>query len=61
MAHRCTGCGDSLDADDVRYERRDGSDAVERFCSLNCLTGTTDHDESAVRERLFEQELESTV
>ncbi|MFD1646004.1 hypothetical protein [Haloarchaeobius litoreus] len=61
MAHSCAGCGDTLDADQVRYERRDGSTDVDRFCSLNCLTGTTDYGESAVRQRLFEQEPESTV
>jgi hypothetical protein len=61
MAHSCAGCGDTLDGDQVRYERRGESTDVDRFCSLNCLTGTTDHDESAVRERLFEQGLESTV
>lgn len=61
MAHVCSGCGDALDADQVRYERRDESNDVERFCSLNCLVGSTEYDESAVRERLFGDGAESTV
>lgn len=61
MPHVCSGCGDALDSDQVRYERRDESNDVDRFCSLNCLTGTAVYDESAVRERLFERDLESTV
>ncbi|MFC4407638.1 hypothetical protein [Haloarchaeobius iranensis] len=53
--------GARRDGDQVRDERRHEPTHADRFRSPNCLTGTTNHDESAVRERLFEQGLESAV
>lgn len=54
MPVACATCGDVLDPDAVRYERHAESGVVDRFCSLNCLAGATDYDESAVHDRLFE-------
>ncbi|WP_435364086.1 hypothetical protein [Haloarchaeobius sp. DYHT-AS-18] len=52
--HHCTNCGDDIETADVRYERRaPDTDAIERFCSVGCLTGVDDLDEAVARDRLF--------
>jgi hypothetical protein len=54
MPTECDRCGRGIGDDDVRYARRTPQGTDERFCSLNCLTDSSAHDEGAVRDRLFD-------
>lgn len=55
MTPQCTRCGTAIGSDDARYTRTTPeAEGDDHFCSLNCLTDTSQFDEAEVQRRLFE-------